>query len=53
MNGVTIGGKNDGVGGRGSGKCGNIISYKYEWAFRFQFFAAGALLNWISHIFWL
>jgi hypothetical protein len=24
-----------------------------EWAFRYQFFAAGAALNWISHIFWL
>jgi hypothetical protein len=30
-----------------------IISYKSEWAFRYQFFAAGAPLNWISHIFWL
>jgi hypothetical protein len=36
-----------------SGKCGKIISYKSEWAFRYQFFAAGAPLNWISHIFWL
>jgi hypothetical protein len=25
----------------------------FEWAFRYQFFAAGAPLNWISHIFWL
>jgi hypothetical protein len=30
-----------------------MISYKSEWAFRYQFFAAGAPLNWISHIFWL
>jgi hypothetical protein len=36
-----------------SGKCGKIISYKSEWAFCYQFFAAGAPLNWISHIFWL
>jgi hypothetical protein len=36
-----------------SGKCGKIISYKSEWALRYQFFAAGAPLNWISHIFWL
>jgi hypothetical protein len=34
------------------GKAGKIISYKSEWAFRYQFFAAGAPLNWISHIFW-
>jgi hypothetical protein len=25
----------------------------FEWAFRYQFFAAGAPLNWISHIFWV
>jgi hypothetical protein len=36
-----------------SGKCGKIISYKSEWAFRYHFFAAGAPLNWISHIFYL
>jgi hypothetical protein len=36
-----------------SRKCGKIISYKSERAFRYQFFAAGAPLNWISHIFWL
>ncbi len=36
-----------------SSKCGKIISYKSEWAFCYQFFAAGAPLNWISHIFWL
>jgi hypothetical protein len=24
-----------------------------EWAFRYQFFALGTPLNWISHIFWL
>jgi hypothetical protein len=34
-------------------KCWKIISYKSEWAFRYQFFAAGAPLNWISHMFWL
>ncbi len=26
-------------------------TYGFEWAFRYQFFAAGAPLNWISHIF--
>ncbi len=36
-----------------SGKCGKIITYGFEWAFRYQFFAAGAPLNWISQIFWL
>jgi hypothetical protein len=36
-----------------SRKCGKIIGYKSEWAFRYQFFAAGAPLNWISHIFLL
>jgi hypothetical protein len=36
-----------------SGKCGKMISYGFKWAFCYQFFAAGALLNWISHIFWL
>jgi hypothetical protein len=37
-----------------SGKCRKIISYKSEWAFFcYQFFAVGAPLNWISHIFWL
>jgi hypothetical protein len=35
------------------GKCGKIITYGFEWAFRYQFFAAGAPLNWICHIFWL
>jgi hypothetical protein len=30
-----------------------MIIYGSEWAFRYQFFAAGAPLNWISHIFWL
>jgi hypothetical protein len=30
-----------------------LISNKSEWAFRYQFFAAGAPLNWRSHIFWL
>jgi hypothetical protein len=36
-----------------SGQCGKIISYKSEWAFRYQFFAVSTPLNWISHIFWL
>jgi hypothetical protein len=36
-----------------SKKCGKIISYNSEWAFGYQLFAAGAPLNWISHIFWL
>jgi hypothetical protein len=36
-----------------SGKCGKIISYGFEWAFRYQLFAADAPLNWMSHIFWL
>jgi hypothetical protein len=36
-----------------SWKCGKIISYGFEWASRYQFFAAGVPLNWISHIFWL
>jgi hypothetical protein len=36
-----------------SGKCGKIISCGFEWAFRYQFFAAGAPLICISHIFWL
>jgi hypothetical protein len=36
-----------------SGKCGKIITYGFEWAFRHQFFTAGAPLNWLSHIFWL
>jgi hypothetical protein len=36
-----------------SGKCKEVISYKSEWAFHYQFFAAAAPLNWISHIFWL
>jgi hypothetical protein len=30
-----------------------IITFGFEWAFRYQFFSAGAPLNWISHIFWL
>jgi hypothetical protein len=36
-----------------SGKCGKIITYGFEWAFCYQFFAAGTPLNWIRHIFWL
>jgi hypothetical protein len=36
-----------------SGNCGKIISYGFEWAFRYQFFAADGSLNWISHIFWI
>jgi hypothetical protein len=36
-----------------SGKFKKIITYGFEWAFRYQLFAAGAPLNWISHIFWL
>jgi hypothetical protein len=36
-----------------SGKCRKIITYGFEWAFRYQFFAAGAPSKWISHIFWL
>jgi hypothetical protein len=36
-----------------SGKCGKIITYGFEWAFHYQFFAAGAPLSYISHIFWL
>jgi hypothetical protein len=36
-----------------SGKCGKIIPYGFKWAFRYQFFAAGAPLNCISYIFWL
>jgi hypothetical protein len=36
-----------------SGKCGKIITFGFEWALRYQFFAAAAPLNWISHIFWL
>jgi hypothetical protein len=31
----------------------NIFTYGFEWAFRYQLFAVGAPLNWISHIFWL
>jgi hypothetical protein len=34
-----------------SGKCGKIITYEFEWAFRYQFFAGGAPFNWISHKF--
>jgi hypothetical protein len=34
-------------------KCGKIMTYEFEWAFFYQLFAAGAPLNWISHIFWL
>jgi hypothetical protein len=34
-------------------KCGKIITYGFEWAFRYQLFAACAPLNWISHIFLL
>jgi hypothetical protein len=30
-----------------------MITYGFEWAFRYQFFAVGTPLNWISHIFWL
>jgi hypothetical protein len=30
-----------------------MITYGFEWAFRYQLFAVGAPLNWISHIFWL
>jgi hypothetical protein len=33
-----------------SGKCGKINSYKSEWAFRYQYFAAEALWMRISHI---
>jgi hypothetical protein len=36
-----------------SGKCGKIITYGFEWAFCYHFFAAGAPLNWIGHIVWL
>jgi hypothetical protein len=36
-----------------SRKCGKMITYGFEWAFRYQFFAVDAPLNWISHIFWL
>jgi hypothetical protein len=36
-----------------SGKCRKFFTYGFEWAFRYQLFAAGAPLNWISHIFWL
>jgi hypothetical protein len=36
-----------------SRKCGKIISHEYEWAFRYQFFAAGTLWILISHKFWL
>jgi hypothetical protein len=35
-----------------SKKCGKIITYGFEWAFHYQFFAAGALMNWICEIFW-
>jgi hypothetical protein len=35
------------------GKSGKFISHEYEWAFRHQFFAAGAPNILISHIFWL
>jgi hypothetical protein len=34
-------------------KCGKMITYRFEWAFHYQLFAAVAQLNWISHIFWL
>jgi hypothetical protein len=30
-----------------------IIIYGFEWAFRYQLFAAGAALNWTYNIFWL
>jgi hypothetical protein len=30
-----------------------MITYGFEWAFQYQFFAAGALLKRISYIFWL
>jgi hypothetical protein len=33
-----------------SRKCGKIITYKSEWAFRYQLFAAEALWIWISLI---
>jgi hypothetical protein len=33
-----------------SGKCGKIISNGCEWAFGYQFFAAGAPWVWISNI---
>jgi hypothetical protein len=36
-----------------SGKCGKIISYECEWAFRYQFFAVEAPRVLISHIFLL
>jgi hypothetical protein len=36
-----------------SGKCGKLISHECEWAFRYQFFAAGALWIGISHMFLL
>jgi hypothetical protein len=34
-----------------TGKCGKFISKECEWAFCYQFFAAGALWKWISQIF--
>jgi hypothetical protein len=37
----------------GSKKCGDIISYDFEWAFRYQFFAVEAQCILISHIFQL
>jgi hypothetical protein len=36
-----------------SRKYGKIITYGFEWAVRNMFFAAGAPLNLVSHIFWL
>jgi hypothetical protein len=34
------------------GNEGKIMTYEFEWAFSYQFFAVGSQLNWISHIFW-
>jgi hypothetical protein len=36
-----------------SEKCVQFIYHECEWAFRYLFFAAGALSVWISHNVWL